>query len=148
MANKGGKILLREDKPDLTPMIDVVFLLLIYFMVTNQLIKEEADLGFQLPSKERSEIEPKHMPNEHIIDILDDGQLLLNGSPKDDPFDPNIPEMRVTLQRLALSDRRMSIDTVITIQADPESPHQRSIDVLNACAEAGLTMVSFGAGAG
>lgn len=144
---RNNKILLSEDKPDLTPMIDVVFLLLIYFMVTTQLIKEEADLGFQLPSDAQGQ-PTDELPNEHIIDILDDGQLLLNGSPKDDPLDPEIPEMRITLQRLATSDQRMGIDTVITIQADPDSPHQRSVDVLNACAEAGLTLVSFGAGAG
>ena len=142
MANN---ILLQEDKPDLTPMIDVVFLLLIYFMVTTELIKEEADLGFQLPA-DTPPAPSEHLPNEHIIDILDDGQLLLNGSPKDDPLDPDIPEMRQTLQRLAKSDGRMGVDTVITIQADPESPHQRSVDILNACAEAGLTLVSFGSG--
>lgn len=138
--------LTQEDKPDLTPMIDVVFLLLIYFMVTAQLIKEETDLGFQLPADTPPVENPEHIPSEHIIDILYDGQLLLNGAPKDDPVDPDIPDFRRTLQRIASSDKRMGIETIITIQADPESPHQRSVDVLNACAEADLKMVSFGSG--
>ena len=38
---------------------------------------------------------------------------------------------------------RAGIDTVVKIQADPDSPHQRSIDVLNSCARADITKVSF-----
>ncbi|WP_372809198.1 ExbD/TolR family protein, partial [Pontiella sp.] len=34
----------------IAPLIDVVFLLLIYFMVTASLIKKEADIGFMLPA--------------------------------------------------------------------------------------------------
>ena len=44
------KTLHTEDKVDLTPMIDIVFLLLIYFMVTATLIRQEASLNIQLPA--------------------------------------------------------------------------------------------------
>ena len=43
-----------KTKPDLTPMIDVVFLLLVFFMVTTTLIKEETDLGIQLPTDSKA----------------------------------------------------------------------------------------------
>ena len=48
-----------------------------------------------------------------------------------------------TLSRLKLSSDRW-IDTVVKIQADPDSPHQRSIDILNACSAADIS-VSFAA---
>ena len=111
-------------------------------MVTTQLIKEEADLGFQLPADSPVE-QPKHLPNEHIIDILDDGRLL-NGSPKDDLWIQTFRNARHSAA-FVIVNMRMGIETVITIQADPEL-HQRSVDVLNACAEAGLKLVSFGSG--
>ena len=43
--------ILKEEKVELqiAPLIDVVFLLLIYFMVTSSLKKSEADLGITLP---------------------------------------------------------------------------------------------------
>ena len=43
-------ILSEEDEVDLTPMIDVTFLLLIYFMVTTMLKQPEAELSIQLPA--------------------------------------------------------------------------------------------------
>lgn len=39
------------DEVDLTPMIDVTFLLLIYFMVTTMLKQPESELSIQLPGK-------------------------------------------------------------------------------------------------
>ena len=48
------KILSDEDTVDLTPMIDVTFLLLIYFMVTTMLKQPEAELSIQLPGKPQS----------------------------------------------------------------------------------------------
>ena len=48
---KANDVFESAGKPDLTPMIDVVFLMLVFFMVTTELIKQEADLGIQLPSE-------------------------------------------------------------------------------------------------
>jgi len=139
-------ILLTEDRADLTPMIDVVFLLLIYFMATTQLIKEETDIGLTLPAHTAPAKKPRHIPSEHFVDILNDGQVLLNGAPMDSRENGTMPQLNRTLTRLALADRRMEVPTVIIIQAGDHSLHQRSIDVLNACAAAGIKMVSFGSG--
>ena len=48
------RILSDEDEVDLTPMIDVTFLLLIYFMVTTMLKQPEAELSSSLPGKSKS----------------------------------------------------------------------------------------------
>ena len=40
---RAKRLSIPEDRVDLTPMIDIVFLLLIYFMVTTTIVKEEAD---------------------------------------------------------------------------------------------------------
>ena len=48
---KASDIFESAGKPDLTPMIDVVFLMLVFFMVTTELIKQEAELAIQLPSQ-------------------------------------------------------------------------------------------------
>lgn len=143
---KRPSILQSEDRVDLTPMIDIVFLLLIYFMVTTQLIQEESDMRLQLPAETAPPEQPDNLPSEQIIDILEDGQVLLNGAPVDAVDSRDMPELSRTLTRLRQADRRMQIDTVVTIQAEDESLHQRSIDVLNACAKAEIRMVSFGAG--
>jgi len=47
-----------EDSVDLTPMIDVVFLLLIFFMVTMRIVQEETELIVPLPSQVSPPIKP------------------------------------------------------------------------------------------
>ena len=125
---------------DITPMIDVVFLLLIYFMFLP--LQQEADIGIKLPS-DAPPAENLDLPSEHIVEIFPNGLILLNGAPMDGIDDRNMNRLSTTLTRLKLSSDRAGIDTVVKIQADPDSPHQRSIDVLNASAKAKITKVSF-----
>lgn len=139
---KADEILEAADKPDLTPMIDVVFLMLIFFMVTTQLIKQESDLGIQLPSEAAPAATPE-LPSKHTIDILPDGTVLLNGGETGDAPVGELVRLVDMLGGLKASADRLNKKTVVTIQADPFSPHSRSIDVLNACAKAKLKYVSF-----
>ncbi|MGK0176711.1 MAG: biopolymer transport protein ExbD [Lentimonas sp.] len=136
-----NKILEAENKVDITPMIDVVFLLLVYFMFLP--LQQEADIGIRLPSKTPPEVKNLDLPNEHIVDIFPNGMVLLNGAPMDSTDNRNMPRLARTLTRLRMSSDRIDIDTVVKIQADPDSPHQRSMDVLNACAKADIGKVSF-----
>ena len=135
-----SSVLESEDKVDITPMIDVVFLLLIYFMFLP--LQQEADVGIKLPSN-APPAENLELPSEHIVDIFPNGLILLNGAPMDGVDDRNMSKLTSTLTRLKLSSDRAGIDTVVKIQADPDSPHQRSIDVLNASAKASISKVSF-----
>jgi len=140
---KAKDILESPNKADLTPMIDVVFLLLIFFMVTTTLIKQEADLSFQLPSNVAGE-PTDELPTRVMIDILPDGSILLNGGMTGDPpASRSLPALTSALSRLRGSAARMDQKTVVTIQPDPVSPHAKAVQVLNACAEADIKFVSF-----
>lgn len=137
-----NKVLESEDKVDITPMIDVVFLLLIYFMFLP--LQQEADIGIKLPSS-APPAENLELPSEHIVEIFPNGLILLNGAPMDSVNSRDMSRLTSTLSRLKLSSDRAGIDTVVKIQADPDSPHQRAIDVLNSCAKANIKKVSFAA---
>ena len=135
-----NKVLESEDKVDITPMIDVVFLLLIYFMFLP--LQQEADVGIKLPS-DAPPAENLKLPSEQIVEVFPIGLILLNGAPMDAADDRNMEKLTTTLTRLRISSDRAGIDTVVKIQADPDSPHQRSIDILNSCAKADIKKVSF-----
>ena len=137
-----NKVLQSEDKVDITPMIDVVFLLLIYFMFLP--LQQEADIGIKLPSQTPPS-DNIELPSEHIIEIFPNGLILLNGAPMDSTDDREMARLSTTLTRLRMSSDRLGNDTVVKIQADPDSPHKRSIDVLNACSKAEISKVSFAA---
>ena len=140
MGRKRNTFLESEEKFEITAMIDVVFLLLIYFMFLP--IQQEADLGISLPA-ESPPAEDLELPSEHIVQIMPDGEVLLNGQAMGGVDNRELPQLREMLTRLKLSSDRAGVKTVVTIDADPDSPHQRSIDVLNSLKQADVKMVSF-----
>ena len=62
----------------IAPLIDVVFLLLIYFMVTASLIKKEGDISFILPAKVDG-MPPEELPIEAQIFISAEGMVAVDG---------------------------------------------------------------------
>ena len=141
MAKKKWDILKSEDKFEMTPMIDVVFLLLIYFLWTTD-PTQESDLGLQLPAEDPPEQPDEAIPNEQIVEILPDGTVLLNRAPMDNITSRDMPQLTRTLTRLKQSSDRIGEKLVLTIDPDDRSPHQRMIDVLNAAADANVKLVS------
>jgi len=136
-----NSVLESEEKFDITPMIDVVFLLLVYFMFLP--LQQESDIGIKLPS-DKPPAENIELPSTHIVEIYPNGLVLLNGAPMSTQSRA-MPDLTKTLTRLKQSSERIGQDTVVKIQADPDSPHQRSMDVLNACSKADISKVSFAA---
>ena len=99
---------LEEDSVDLTPMIDVVFLLLIFFMVTMRIVKDESELIVPLPSKTESSDPPEIEPQTVNIEIQSTGQVMADGLPMDSSNDRNMPQLTTALLQKAvwLQDQR------------------------------------------
>lgn len=139
-------ILKTEDRVDLTPMIDIVFLLLIYFMVTTTIMKQEADIGIQLPTSVPASANAP-LPEEHLVDILPDGAILLNGAPVGEPdSDFRLPQLVATLGKIRAASERSGFRTLVLLNPDPDTPQQAIVNVLNACVEANVTSVTFASG--
>lgn len=134
----------KEDEDfQMSPIIDCVFLLLIYFMLTTTLLKVEADLGIQLPGQVKQSVALK-MPDEQIIEITAAGNVVLNGQSFDGPESRAMPVLTQTLIRFRQAADSANIKSMVTIQAADEALHQRVVDVMNACAAARITNVTFG----
>jgi biopolymer transport protein ExbD len=124
------------------PMIDMVFLLLVFFMVTAKPIKQESDINLGLPGTV-SQDETVDIPDEQRITIRADGQVILNDQPMDSATNDELPTLLATLKRFKEAADANKSEALITIQADDGAKHQRIVNVLNVCAKAKITGVTF-----
>lgn len=129
----------------IAPMIDCVFLLLIYFMVTSTLEKQEADLSFQLPGVVE-QTEALDMPDEQIIEIRADGQVVVNEFPYDTPGARQLVELTNLLKRFKQASDSNKVEAVVTIAPDEAVQHQWIVRVMDACGAAGIKAVNFSLG--
>lgn len=136
-----------EPKPQMqiAPMIDCVFLLLIYFMVSSTLDKQEADLSFQLPGVVE-QTESPDMPDEQIIEIRADGQVIVNEFPYDTPGARRFTELAAMLRRFKQASDSNKVEAVVTIAPDEAVPHQTIVRVMDAVGAAGIKAVNFSLG--
>ncbi len=129
----------------IAPMIDVVFLLLIYFMVGTTLQKQEADISFTLPGVAETD-EPVDFPDEQVIEIRADGQVVVNDTTYDTPATERLIQLAGMLTRFRQASEASKSTVAVTIAPDPTTPHQRIVRVMDACAAAGITQVNFALG--
>ncbi len=124
------------------PMIDVVFLLLVFFMVTAKPVKQESDIGLTLPGTVSQE-QSLEIPDEQQIAIGPDGAISLNELVIGVPGDSQLDQLVAILKRFKETSDANKTDALVTIAPNDVSPHQRIVDVLNACARAKVTGVTF-----
>lgn len=117
----------------MAPMIDVVFLLLIFFMVSTTYSTEERDLGVELPTAQSGETSGG-VPQELVINVFKDGRCSLAvralGS----------GELERLLAEAASNDR----STQVTIRGDRLASHASIVAVMDACGVAGLSNLALG----
>ena len=124
------------------PMIDMVFLLLVFFMVSAKPVKQESDINIGLPGTVAQE-EVLEIPDEQRIQIQPNGQVVLNDQSMDSPASAEMPALLSTLKRFKESADSNKTEALITIDADDAANHERIVQVLNACAQAKITGVTF-----
>ena len=130
---------------DMTPMIDCVFLLLVFFMVSSTFNKQEADISFALPGT-ADQSESVEIPDEQIIQITEAGNVFLNDLEYDKPTDPDMPELVKTLTLFRQTAEANQVPAMITIAPEDNVKQQRVVDVLNACTAAKIANVTFAVG--
>lgn len=126
----------------IAPMIDCVFLLLIYFMVSATLQRQEADISFQLPGTVEQE-EPIDMPDEQIIEITSQGQVIVNEYPYDTPAAPRFIELAAMLKRVHEAANANQVEANVTVAPADGTSHQTIIKVMDAISLAGIKGVNF-----
>jgi len=124
------------------PMIDMVFLLLVFFMVTAKPVKQESDISLGLPGTVAAE-EAVELPDEQRIRVEDDGSIVLNDSVLAQPDDTTLTALVSTLKRFKESADANKSDALVTLDASDGTNQQRIVDVLNACAKADIGGVTF-----
>ena len=125
----------------IAPLIDLVFLLLIYFMVTASMIKKEADLSFMLPAKVDTP-DPITLPIEVLIEVSDVGDIVIEGmvfGQNETNLDDLISQL-ITLKEAADSSQS---DLIVNILPADRALHGRVVKVMDACAAARVKNMSF-----
>lgn len=116
----------------LAPMIDIVFLLLIFFIVTWQFTRSETELSVSVPTA-REGAEPERQRGEIVINILGDSTIRIEGTTVD------LPQLLNKLAPIAAAFENQPV----RIRGDGDVAYQRIVDVIDTCQKAGIWNISF-----
>ncbi len=113
---------------NLTPMIDVVFLLIIFFMVGTKFTEIERKIALQVPQvSDVGALAPA--PEKRVINVYGDGRISLDRQ-----------DMTIDQLTTQLADAREQYEDLgIIVRGDAEGPFQNVAEVLTACRKAGIT---------
>lgn len=112
----------------LTPLIDVVFLLLIFFLVATRFAEEDRELDVQLP--DASEAQPMTLePETMFIGINKAGQYHVDGKRVE------LAELEAIVRRAV---RDNPVNQTVIVRADRSVPLQYPVNVVNLCKKLGI----------
>lgn len=121
-----------EPALNLTPMIDIVFLLVIFFMVGAQFTEEESSLDVKLPTAPI--VEPlTSKPDALIVNVKENGSIEVGGR------DRTLEE----LEALLVEAREDYAEQAVLVRGDREGRYQNVMDVLTACNAANIQHISL-----
>ena len=124
----------------IAPMIDVVFVIMLFFMVMAGALKTERYLpgpptnaGVKTPDLEM------------VLGVHEDDTISLNEDEEilDAPMNKRLPALTAALQRLKAAADQQRDKVLVTIEAESEARYERVIDALNALAKADIANVTF-----
>jgi len=122
-----------EPSANLTPLIDVVFLLLIFFMVTTTFLDPEREIDIDLPTAESGGA-PTEEIEEIVVNVTEEGEILHAGSRVG----------REELISLLKSAAQHDPTTPVTIRGHRRARHEAIVQVMDACGIAGISNLAVG----
>ena len=130
MPLKTGTV--EEPKLDLTPMIDIVFLLIIFFMVGTQFTEMERQYDIQLPTV--TDAKPlTNLPDDIIINVAENGEITVHGQKN------TLADLQKTLEQAVKNFPGQSV----VIRGDSTGPYQNVMNVLDICHRVKIRSVSL-----
>jgi len=118
---------------NVTPLIDVVFILLLFFMVTTT-FNRHSELRIDLPEA-TAEVQPEQTKQLEVA-IDAEGRYFVNGSKV---VNTKLESLLLTLRKEIGNDKEMPV----SIRADAKTPHQAVITAMDAVSKLGLTRMSI-----
>jgi len=120
---------------NMTPMIDVVFLLIIFFLVSSHLARQEVQMALDLPAAATGQpsSEEDEVPR-LIVNVLPDGRAVVGGRLLDDVGLRDLIEYEA---------RRRATPLEVRIRSDRRAPYENVEPAMVACARAGVWRVTF-----
>ena len=122
---------------NMTPMIDIVFLLIIFFLVSSHLARQENEMELPLPVAQEGNEPATSLGDRVTVNLTHGGQILLGGR----PVLPEELSYRLGVENERAKRRHMRLE--VRIRGDRRVPYSQIRPVLSACQTAGIARVSF-----
>lgn len=116
----------------IAPMIDVVFLLLCFFVTSQIFTQWESEIDITLPTAKSSELNPR-LPGEIILNIQKSGAVVVNGRTLNE----------TDLQSLMIRLVKLFPGQPVLIRADRETSYNHVIKVLDLCRQSDIWNIAF-----
>jgi biopolymer transport protein ExbD len=117
----------------LAPLVDVLFLLVIFFAVTWQAGQQEKLMDVSVPAAEEGKDRKASSVGEIIINVKNDGAIVVNGQTL------NVDELLAKLHNIATVFK----DQAVIIRGDTKTEYDKIIKVLDTCQKAGIWNIAF-----
>jgi len=127
----------------LAPIIDVIFVIMLFYMVRAGQMKMEHRLSMTLPGGCGLPGSYSIPPDEVLITIDDEGVVLLNEDEVGLVGDTKLEELAGRLAQLRENAALHGGKMLATLQTDPAVPYQRVIEVMNALSRARIVNMTF-----
>ncbi len=130
----------------IAPLLDVIFVILLYFMVMAGSVKLEYEIKTTLPgSAEASENADSEPPEEVTISINAEGEVSINEEPIAAAADVNLNDLYAEMCKLAEAAAQSQLKIIVTVAADETVKYDRIMNVLDILAKAKVSNVTFSA---
>ena len=130
-----GKHAIEDEVPfPMAAMVDIIFLLLIFFVSTSVFYRLEAEMKIVIPTAQKAEISER-TTGEIIINVHKDGTIVVNQR------ELALTELTQILKRVS----NLYKGQAVIVRGDAEARHQSIMNVLDACAQADIWNISFAA---